>query len=85
MSFNLLNHELVPEHHVLDDKEEKEALAKAGVTKDMLPRILRDDPVVRFLEEHQGPIQPGRVVRIVRKSFTAGISTVYRVVAGRRD
>jgi len=85
VSFNLLNHELVPEHHVLDDKEEKEALARVGITKEQLPRILRDDPVVRFLEEHQGPIQPGRIIRIVRKSPTAGVSTVYRVVAGRRD
>jgi DNA-directed RNA polymerase subunit H len=85
LSFNLLQHELVPEHHPLEEKEEKEVLARLGISKDQLPRILRDDPVIRFLEDHGDPIQPGRIVRIVRKSPTAGVSTVYRVVAGRRD
>ena len=85
MSFNLLQHEMVPEHHILEEKEEKETMSRLGIAKDQLPRIQRDDPVIRFLEEHQGPIMPGRVVKIVRRSHTAGISTVYRVVVGRRD
>ncbi|MCL4335342.1 MAG: DNA-directed RNA polymerase subunit H [Candidatus Thermoplasmatota archaeon] len=78
--FNVLNHELVPEHYVLDSKEEEKVLRELGITKDLLPKINKSDPAIIALEQSHGDINPGSVIKIVRKSPTAGISVYYRVV-----
>ncbi len=78
--FNVLNHELVPEHEVLDSKEEEKVLRELGITKDLLPKINKSDPAIKALEDKTGEVKVGSVIKIIRKSPTAGISVYYRVV-----
>ncbi len=79
-SFNILRHNLVPEHHLLSEEEAEEVLKKLGVTRDQLPKIKTTDAVIRVLEQIHGPIDEGSIVKIIRKSETAQEFTVYRLV-----
>lgn len=72
---NILEHELVPKHEILPKKEKDELLKSLGITKDKLPKIFISDPVVNTLQA-----KPGDVIKITRKSPTAGESVYYRVV-----
>lgn len=80
---NVMLHDLVPEHTLLSEKEEKEMLKKWKIGSDQLPKIRKDDPVIKVLEEIEGPIAEGRVIKIIRKSESAGMSIVYRMVVDR--
>ena len=71
-------HELVPKHEILTKLEKKELLERLGVTEKELPKILIMDPAIRAMEAKKGD-----VVKITRKSQTAGFSTYYRAVAGK--
>ena len=73
--FNILNYELVPEHTILSKEEAKEVLEKFKITPENLPRILLSDPVVKAINAKEGDI-----LKIVRKSKTAGTSLYYRIV-----
>lgn len=76
--FNILDHELVPKHEVLKPEEAVEILKSLGVRPDQLPYLRASDPVARAIGA-----KPGDVVRIIRKSPTAGKIIVYRfVIAG---
>lgn len=76
--FNILDHELVPKHEVLKPEEAVEVLKSLGVRPDQLPYLRASDPVARAIGA-----KPGDVVRIIRKSPTAGKIIVYRfVIAG---
>lgn len=79
-SFNILKHNLVPEHHLLIEEEANEVLGKLGITRDQLPKIKTSDAVIQVLESIHGPIAEGSVIRIIRKSETAQEFTVYRLV-----
>jgi len=80
-SFSVMSHQLVPTHILLTEKEEHEVLAKYVTTKDCLPKIRRSDPCVQSLEAKAGEeIRRGRIIKIIRKSDTAGIYIAYRVV-----
>ena len=72
---NILEHVLVPKHEVLDYKEALEVLKKLGVKPEQLPWIRASDPVVRLIGA-----KPGDIIRIIRKSPTAGESVAYRYV-----
>ena len=79
--FSVMSHQLVPTHLLLNDKEEAEVLVRYKTTKDALPKIRRTDPCVQSLEAKAGEeIRRGRIIRITRKSETAGIYVTYRVV-----
>ena len=79
--FSVMSHQLVPTHILLTDKEEREVLTKYKAMKDCLPKIRRTDPCVQSLEAKAGEeIRPGRVIKIIRKSETAGIYVTYRIV-----
>ena len=80
MGFNVLEHNLVPEHHLLSDEEAQEVLAKVNIRKDQLPKIRRSDPCIRALETVHGDIKTGRIVKIVRRSQTADVAVAYRLV-----
>jgi DNA-directed RNA polymerase subunit H len=80
--YNVLNHELVPSHRLLSEKEAAEVLKKYGIGKDQLPKIRRTDPAVRALEESEvrKDIEEGSIVKIIRRSPISGTSESYRVV-----
>ncbi|MBX8641686.1 MAG: DNA-directed RNA polymerase subunit H [Thermoplasmata archaeon] len=81
--FNILNHEMVPEHRLLTDAETVKILKKLGITREQLPKIKLGDPAIRVLEatsREKGSIQEGRVVEIRRKSKTADIFVAYRLI-----
>ena len=68
-------HELVPDHVLLDDSEEVEAvLAEYDVKKTNLPKIKRTDPAL------PDEAEVGDVVKIVRDSRTTDEAVVYRLV-----
>ena len=81
ISFNVLKHVLVPEHHLLTEEEAEAVLQRKGMTRDQLPKIRKRDPVIKILENvHGHPIEEGAVVKIVRKSETAQEFVAYRLV-----
>ena len=78
---NVLEHEDVPEHHLVDVKDEEKILSQYKIGKDQLPKIRKTDPCVKILEEHfDMEIEEGRLVRIVRPHSVSGVSVAYRVV-----
>jgi len=76
----VLEHELVPEHYLMKKEEAEKVLAALKLTKDQLPKIRLSDPCVVTLDKISGPVEEGRVVKIVRKSPTSGVSTCYRLI-----
>lgn len=78
---NVLEHDDVPEHHLLDVKDEEKILKQYNIGKDQLPKIRKTDPCVKILEEYLDyEIEEGRLIRIVRPHSVSGVSVAYRVV-----
>lgn len=75
MKLDIFKHELVPRHEILSKEEEVKLLEKMNVSKGQLPKILITDPAAKKLGAKRGDI-----IKITRKSRTAGTSTFYRVV-----
>jgi DNA-directed RNA polymerase subunit H len=73
---DILKHELVPKHEILSGAEKKELLEKINASEKQMPKILDTDSVIKKIEA-----KPGDVIRITRKSATAGESIYYRIVA----
>lgn len=76
-TFNILEHELVPKHEIVPPEEAVRILRELGVKPEQLPWIRVTDPIVRILGA-----KPGDIIRIYRKSPTAGEVVVYRFVVG---
>lgn len=74
-AFDVMKHELVPRHEVLSDEDAQAVLAQYGVKPDQLPRILASDPVARAVRS-----RPGQIIKITRKSPTAGEAVAFRYV-----
>ena len=64
----------------MKEDEIKEILEKYKIKRLQLPKILTTDPVVKALGAKEGD-----VLRIIRKSPTAGTSEYYRTVAKKKD
>jgi DNA-directed RNA polymerase subunit H len=75
-SFNIFKHRLVPKHEMLSAEEAKELLEKYRVKPYQLPRIKASDIAVIAIGAKAGDI-----LKITRKSMTAGKSVAYRYVA----
>lgn len=73
---DILKHELVPRHEILTTAEKKELLEKINATERQLPKMLDTDPIIKKIEA-----KPGDVIKITRKSLTAGETVYYRLVA----
>ncbi|MFC3478166.1 DNA-directed RNA polymerase subunit H [Halobacterium litoreum] len=67
-------HELVPEHTVLDEAEVEDMLADYDIDRTELPKIKRKDPAL------PDDAEPGDVLKIVRDSRTTDTAVVYRLV-----
>jgi DNA-directed RNA polymerase subunit H len=74
---NVFMHELVPKHEILSKREADEVLQKYHLRAHQLPYIRLSDPAVVALGAKVGDI-----IRIERKSSTAGQCFSYRYVIG---
>lgn len=74
-ALDVTKHILVPKHEICKEKEAKELLERHNVEALQLPRILLSDPALSELEAKEGDI-----IKISRKSVTAGETVFYRVV-----
>jgi len=68
------NHELVPDHTVLDEEELETVMQEYNIRKTDLPKIKRTDPGL------PDEATVGDVVEITRDSRTTDTATVYRLV-----
>lgn len=84
MALNVMEHELVPEHRLLSEAEAEKTLEALHVKREQLPKIRRSDPAIHLLERSlDEAIEEGRVVKVIRRSHTAGVFVAYRVVVER--
>ena len=67
-------HELVPEHRVLDDSDLEGLLEEYGIKRTDLPKIRTSDPAL------PEAATVGDVIQITRNSRTTDTATVYRLV-----
>ena len=74
-TLSILEHELVPEHVMMDESEVKELLDKYKIKRVQLPKIKVSDPAITGMGA-----EVGEVVKIKRQSRTAGESLSFRLV-----
>jgi DNA-directed RNA polymerase subunit H len=74
-AFKVTDHILVPEHEILSKEESQKILKEYNVELYQLPKILVTDPCAKMLGA-----KPGNIIKITRKSKTAGKAVAYRVV-----
>ncbi|MFC6716284.1 DNA-directed RNA polymerase subunit H [Natrialbaceae archaeon GCM10025810] len=67
-------HELVPEHTVLEEEDLEEVLSEYHIDRTDLPKIKRTDPAL------PDEAEIGDVIKIVRNSRTTEQAVVYRLV-----
>jgi len=68
------NHELVPDHAVIDEAEVEAVLTEYGIERTDLPKIRRKDPAL------PDEAEVGDVIEITRESRTTDQATIYRLV-----
>ena len=69
------DHVYVPKHEIMTKKEAEEILIKYNCKPTELPLIFVSDPAILGLG-----VKPGDMIKITRKSATAGQSIYYRYV-----
>jgi len=72
---DVTQHELVPDHSVVDDDDLDAVLDEYDIKRTDLPKIKRTDPALRDVEA-----EVGDVIRIERDSRTTDTAVVYRLV-----
>jgi DNA-directed RNA polymerase subunit H len=73
--FDIFEHALVPFHEILTEKEKNALLSQYKVKPYQMPQIKSGDPAVKAIGA-----KPGDVLKITRKSTTAGEHITYRYV-----
>lgn len=73
--FDIFEHVLVPKHEILTPEEREKVLAQYRVKPYQLPQIKASDPAAKAIGA-----KPGDIIRITRKSPTAGEHIAYRYV-----
>lgn len=73
--FDVTAHELVPDHEIVSEEEAEEMLKEYKIKPHQLPKLKSKDPVAKAIDAEEGDI-----VKITRKSYTAGKSVAYRLV-----
>jgi len=75
LQFNILEHEYVPKHIILNDDEINEMKKRYNITNNTeLPEISRYDPVAQAIG-----MRPGQICKIIRPSKTAITADYYRL------
>lgn len=69
------DHVYVPKHEIISKKEAEEVLKKFNCKPTEMPLIFSNDPAIIGLG-----VKPGDMIKITRKSPTAGESTYFRYV-----
>lgn len=72
----IFKNELVPKHEILNEDNKADLLKTLNISSSQLPKILSNDPAVKALGAKKGD-----VIKIMRKSQTAGEYNYYRLVA----
>jgi len=72
---DITKHILVPKHIKITEKEKKELFERYNLRFVDLPKILKNDPAIKDLN-----VKVGDVIKIIRKSPTAGEAVFYRGV-----
>ncbi len=75
MKKDILKHKLVPDHTILSKTEVNKILKQLNIRVEQLPKIKSDDPVVKEIDA-----KPDDILKITRKSHTAGKFITYRLV-----
>lgn len=73
--FDIFEHALVPFHEILSEKDKNQLLAEFKVKPYQMPQIKSGDPAVKAIGA-----KPGDILKITRKSTTAGEHVTYRYV-----
>jgi DNA-directed RNA polymerase subunit H len=71
----ITNHTYQPKHEILSKIQAEEILKKYNTKPAQLPYIMMNDKGIENLD-----VRPGDIIRITRKSATAGESVYYRYV-----
>ena len=74
--FKVDKHILTPKHSKLGEREKAQLLERYHVTSKELPKILKTDSAIKEMDAKLGD-----VIKITRKSPTAGDAIFYRVVS----
>jgi len=74
-SYDIFAHRFVPKHELLSKKEAEELMEEFHIRPHQLPYVKTSDPAAQSLGAKMGDI-----LRITRKSATAGEVVVYRYV-----
>ena len=69
------DHVYVPKHEIMTKNDAQDVLKKFNCTPKLLPLIFVNDPAIVGLG-----VKPGDMIKITRKSATAGKSFYYRYV-----
>jgi DNA-directed RNA polymerase subunit H len=69
---------MVPDHQIMSEEEVSALLTTYNITTEQLPKVFHDDPAVKVIGA-----EADDVIRIIRKSHTAGRAESYRLVVKR--
>lgn len=75
ITFNPTEHIYVPKHEIVSGEEKEKIIRTYSASLEQFPQILASDPVAREINA-----KPVDLVKITRKSQTAGESVYYRFV-----